>query len=184
MLELEPVPDWGYKDMHRMFAYEDTSSYRFAAAWLDGRGTVEDWGCGTAWAKQFFTATDDYRGLDGTWSQFCDEVVDLRTYRSNVPCIMMRHVLEHNAEWRLIAENFAASWTDRAVLVMFIPPQPEDMDVGGPEWPIPDMAVSGPDLFELLDPHGDVTFSGWIEMHYPPDHPMQWGWEGVVLMER
>jgi hypothetical protein len=173
---------WDYRKQRQQWPYDDTASYRIVAEWLDGHGLIEDWGCGTAWLRTYLH-TSEYRGLDGAWSQWMDEQVDLRTYTSSVPCIAMRHVLEHNFDWRDIAANFAASWTQRAALVMFIMPQPEEHDTGGPEWPVPDIAVSGPDLFDLLDPHGDVTFD-YVDLEYPPDNSIQWGWEGVVLMER
>ncbi|MGH2596131.1 MAG: hypothetical protein ACRDH7_09230 [Actinomycetota bacterium] len=182
-MTLTPLEDWGHEKRRHPAAYEDTPTYRLAAGWLDGRHTIEDWGCGTAWARQFYTL-GQYRGLDGTGSRFCDEVVDLRTYRSEVACITMRHVLEHNWDWRLIAQNFAASWTHRAALALFIPPQPDDFDAGGPEWPIPDVAVGGADLIESLDPRGEVIFESWQQWEFPHDHPMQWGWEGLLLMSR
>lgn len=171
---------WDYAGAGAPFPYDDTVSYRIAGEWVSGRGLVEDWGCGTGWMKRFVDGP--YRGVDGAWSRFADEVADLRTYRSNVPCTVMRHVLEHNAEWRRIAENFTASWHDRAALVLFIPPQPEDLDVGGPDWPVPDIAVSGPDLMEILGRHGTrFTFE---QVFYPPENSIQWGWEGCLLMER
>lgn len=172
---------WDYARAHEPFPYDDTASYQLAGAWVSNRGQVEDWGCGTAWMARFIEG-GPYRGLDGAWSRFGAEVVDLRTYRSDTPCAVMRHVLEHNAEWRQIAENFTDSWHDRAAVVLFIPPQPEDLDVGGPDWPVPDIAVSGPDLMEILGRHG--TSIEVTQLFYPPEHSIQWGWEGVVLMER
>jgi hypothetical protein len=172
---------WNYGDRRQQFAYEDTESYAICAAWLDGHGTVEDWGCGVGWAKQFFDQSP-YIGIDGAWSRWCDVQADLRTYRSTVDCAMMRHVLEHNADWRTIAANFASSWTARAAVVFFIPPQPEEFDAGGPDWPVPDLAVSGPEVADLLMLPGDRC--EFVQIDYPPDHSMQWGWEGIWLMER
>lgn len=172
---------WDYRAASSPFPYDDTPSYGLAGAWVSNRGLVEDWGCGTAWMRSHVEG-GPYRGLDGAWSPWCDEVVDLRTYRSDVPCAVMRHVLEHNPEWRRIAENFSASWHDRAAIVLFIPPQLEEMDVGGPDFPVPDIAVSGPELFAILDDGAtqiDVT-----DIHYPPENSIQWGWEAVVLMQR
>lgn len=172
---------WRYDTARKPFPYDDTETYRIAGDWVSARGLVEDWGCGTAWMKRFIRG-GPYRGVDGAWSRFSDEVVDLRTYRSDVPCAVMRHVLEHNWDWRPIAENLTDSWHDRAALVMFIPPQPEDLDVGGPEWPVPDLAISGPDLFEILGRHG--TRFEVEQIFYPPEDTIQWGWEAVILMER
>lgn len=96
---------------------------------------------------------------------------------------MMRHVLEHNADWRTIAANFAASWSDRAAVVFFIPPQPEEFDAGGPDWPVPDLAVSGPECAAILDSDGQTRFE-FVQIDYPPSHSMQWGVELIWLMER
>jgi hypothetical protein len=172
---------WDYRGAAKPFPYDDTVTYRLAGDWVSNRGQVEDWGCGTAWMRRFVEG-GPYRGLDGAWSRFCDEVVDLRTYRSDTPCAVMRHVLEHNADWREIASNFSDSWHDRAALVLFIPPQVEDLDVGGPEWPVPDLAISGPDLFEILGRHGTRFDVEVIE--YPPENTIQWSWEAAILMER
>lgn len=173
---------WDYRTQKQQWPYDDTASYRIVADWLDHPGVVEDWGCGTAWARQFFKQAD-YIGIDGAWSQWCRIQADLRTYRSMVPRVMMRHVLEHNADWRTIAANFALSWTERAAIVFFIPPQPEEQDTGGPDWPVPDIAVSGPEVASLLDPMGDVRFE-YVDLQYPPENTIQWGWEGVWLLER
>lgn len=172
---------WDYAERTEQFPYEDTESYPMVGRFLSGHGLVEDWGCGVGWAKRYIDGP--YRGIDGAWSQWSDEVADLRTYRSDVPCAMMRHVLEHNAAWRTVAENFTASWHDRAALVMFIPPQPEELDVGGPDFPVPDIAVSGPELFEILSRHG-TRFVDVQQIWYGPEHSMQWSYECVILMER
>jgi hypothetical protein len=66
--------------------------------------------------------------------------------------------------------------------VFFIPPQPEEFDAGGPDWPVPDLAVSGPEVADLLMLPGDRC--EFVQIDYPPDHSMQWGWEGIWLMER
>lgn len=176
--------EWDYKNALKPFPYDDTPTYEIGGAWVSDRGLVEDWGCGTGWAAKYIEKAG-YRGLDGAWSRWATQVVDLREYRSNVPCIFMRHVLEHNADWRLIADNLAHSWTDRAVVILFIPPQPEELDVGGPDWPVPDIAVSGPELFDLLAPSDMPEVKFYVqELHYPPEDSIQWGWEGVIMMER
>lgn len=172
---------WDYTNASEPFPYDDTVTYGLVGEWVSNRGQVEDWGCGTAWMKSFIEG-GPYRGLDGAPSRFCDEVVDLRTYRSSTPCAVMRHVLEHNWDWRDIAANFSDAWQDRAALVLFIPPQPEDLDVGGPEWKVPDLAIAGPDLYEIMGRHG--TRIETTQIFYPPENSVQWGWEGVLLMER
>ena len=173
---------WDYARRKEQFPYDDTPSYRIAGEWLSGHGLVEDWGAGVGWAARYIDAP--YRSVDGAWSRWCDIQADLRTYRSEVPCALMRHVLEHNADWRTIATNFTDSWHVRAALVLFIPPQLKDTDVGGPDWPVPDIAVSGPDLIRIMAEHG--TRFAYEQIEYPSNlgNNPQWGWEGVLLMER
>ncbi|MPZ20855.1 MAG: hypothetical protein GEV06_23545 [Luteitalea sp.] len=62
-----------------------------------------------------------YRGIDGTALPFCDEVVDLVQYRSTVPGIFMRHLLEHNDDWARVLDNALASLTERMVLDLSSP---------------------------------------------------------------
>jgi hypothetical protein len=172
---------WNYTKQKEPWPYDDTESYRIAGDHVSDRGLVEDWGCGTAWMQRFVRG-GPYVGLDGAWSRWAEKQVDLRSYRSDVPCAVMRHVLEHNRDWRQIAENFSASWHDRAALVLFIPPGLEDHDMGGPDWPVPDISVSGPDLAEIMGRHG--TRFTYVEVSHPRDSTIQWGWEGVWLMSR
>src|SRR5512146_2442006 len=94
----------------------DDSTYRKAAAFLDG-GPVEDWGCGTCYARQFFT--QPYTGVDGT-GDYADRVADLREYKSQCHGILLRHVLEHNFEWPDILRNALASCRKLAI-VLFTP---------------------------------------------------------------
>jgi hypothetical protein len=171
---------WDYSKAKEPYPYGNTPSYPLAGAWVSGYGIVEDWGCGAGWMEQHIDGP--YVGVDGAWSRFADIQADLRTYRSNTDCVVMRHVLEHNLFWRDIATNFHASWTKRAALVLFIPPQIEDTDVGGPEWPVPDIAISGPDLMRILD-DGDTQIQ-YVPLYYPDATDAQWAWEGVVLMSR
>lgn len=172
---------WDYASAKTPFPYDDTPTYQIAADFLNGHGLIEDWGAGVGWMKQFVDG--EYRAIDGAWSTWVDRLVDLRAYRSDVPCAFMRHVLEHNADWRIIAENFTSSWHVRAALVLFIPPQPdEDVNLGGPDWPVPDIGICGPDLMELMARHG--TQIEFQELLYPPEHSVQWSWEGLLLMQR
>ncbi len=94
----------------------DDTTYRKAAEFLND-GPVEDWGCGTCYAKQFFT--QPYTGIDGT-ADYADIVADLRRYQSNTHGILIRHVLEHNFEWELILRNAIVS-AKKLVLIVFTP---------------------------------------------------------------
>ena len=98
--------------------YGDSTTYRLGAAFI-GELAVEDWGCGLGWYRRY--AIGPYRGIDGSASPFADVVADLREYRSSTPALFMRHVLEHNHEWRKILDNAIASFQRRMVLVIFTP---------------------------------------------------------------
>jgi hypothetical protein len=88
-------------------------------AFLDGQGAIEDWGCGFTHAKQF-VAKSPYIGVDGS-SPYAHKTVNLSTYSSNTDCLFMRHVLEHNADWRLILSNAVQSFRNRMVLIISTP---------------------------------------------------------------
>jgi hypothetical protein len=133
----------------------DDLSYRKAAQFLDG-GPVEDWGCGTAYARQFFT--HPYTGVDGT-ADFCDVVADLRIYRSHTYGILLRHVLEHNFEWRRILENALAS-CQRLALVIFTPFEETTRQIAwnqGVE--VPDLSFRKQDLTECLPRYTEESFA-------------------------
>jgi hypothetical protein len=110
---------WTYK-AEIPFAYGAEATYILAAQWLDGHGDVEDWGCGSGWARQFFTKSR-YTGLDGSWSKFCDKQVELQEYTSSSDCILIRHVLDHNHNWRGVLQNAVASFKKRLAVVTFMP---------------------------------------------------------------
>jgi hypothetical protein len=151
-----------YAGVTEPFRYgNDDTTYRLAGTFLSGGGLVEDWGCGAGWAREFIAAP--YRGVDGCWSRFADEQVDLSTYRSSVPRIFMRHVLEHNWDWRVILENLLCSFTERAMLVLFLPPGPADKNVSASdhsdesEWP--GLILCEPDLDAIIASHPDIKVS-------------------------
>lgn len=110
---------WDYSEAEQ-FSYDEETSYRKGMAFLDGHGRIEDWGCGTAFAKRFVHRSD-YVGVDGSASRYCDVTADLQDYRSETDCIFMRHVLEHNWGWRSILRNAVSSFRSRMTLIVFTP---------------------------------------------------------------
>ena len=98
--------------------YSDTEmlSYKKAAEFLGE--SVEDWGCGTAWAKRYFKT---YRGIDGSAHKNVDEIVDLTTYTSRGYNILLRQVLELNPEWRKVLDNVKKSFDKKLCIVIFTP---------------------------------------------------------------
>ena len=124
--------------------YDDTRSYELGMQFLDGHGSIEDWGCGTTYAKRFVRHST-YRGVDGSDSKFRDVAADLQCYTSEVDCIFMRHVLEHNWGWRRILANAVGSFRRRLVLVVFTPFAPSEtklLDTNG----VPDLALEKGEL--------------------------------------
>lgn len=121
---LDPKKNWDYfykvwpKKSH--MAFGDTASYKLAYEWLKDCELIEDWGCGPAFFKTL-CREGQYRGIDCSCTPHADEIVDLTMYHSQVPGIVMRHVLEHNIEWRAILRNALRSFTDRMVLILFTP---------------------------------------------------------------
>jgi len=97
-----------------------TETYVLGAGWLLPCDQIEDWGCGKGFLRTVVPA-DKYRGIDGSASRFCDEVVDLVNYQSTVAGVFMRHVLEHNPNWHAVLDNACASFTQRMALILFTP---------------------------------------------------------------
>jgi hypothetical protein len=104
-------------------SYGPATSYTIASDWLAGLA-VEDWGCGYAQFREYHKGP--YTGIDGT-EGWADHICDLRTHTSSTEGLLMRHVLEHNPDWRSVLKNAIASFTQRMVLVVFTP------DSEGPE---------------------------------------------------
>lgn len=161
---------WDYSKRPDRFPYDDTITYREAGAYLDAPGVVvEDWGCGGGWLQRHLPHAV-YRGVDGAAAPWVDVLADLRTYRSQVPRAHMRHVLEHNPEWRTLLANFLESWSDRAVITTWVPfrgepcmhrpcpqdddPPPGDVDHGRGEWAVPDLHMVRADFEAILGDHG------------------------------
>lgn len=97
-------------------------TYQKPIEWLlETCDSIEDWGCGMAWGRQY--AEGRYKGIDGSpaAAPYADEICDLRDYHSTVDGIFMRHILEHNWDWHIILGNVKSSFRKRFVLVLFTP---------------------------------------------------------------
>lgn len=134
-------------------AYGDSESYRIGAEWLAKCSTVEDWGCGLGWFRQFLTPEQTYIGVDGSQSQFADVIADLEVYRSTTAGLFMRHVLEHNRNWRPVLANALASFTQRMALIIFTPWQQEttEIRVEGAYGDVPTIGFARKDIVGALD---------------------------------
>jgi hypothetical protein len=153
---------WDYSKDTIPAAYGDDTTYRRGAVWLAGLD-VEDWGCGLGWFRKFHNPVGHsssesglhggYVGIDGSTSPFCDKVADLTTYRSQTSGLFMRHVLEHNEDWRDILYNALQSFSKRMALVLFTPLEIEDRVLTFAGVPIPDIALCGPDVASMVSPY-------------------------------
>lgn len=120
MSNLNKWNEW-YSNVRVMESYGSSSSYKIGADYLSECSTVEDWGCGKGWLRQFFPKTVSYIGVDGSHNKFVDKQVDLENYKSDVEAIFMRHVLEHNYGWKNILSNAVDSFQKKMVLIFFTP---------------------------------------------------------------
>lgn len=142
-----------YAGKGKRVRYGKAETYVRGAAWLEDVESVEDWGCGYCTFRDHLPEGAAYIGLDGS-PGYCDQVVDLEEYTSKTPGLFMRHVLEHNVNWRQILTNAVHSFQHRMVLVLFLPPKHEDTrhpnvdDLGAGK--IPNIHVSGTDLVNII----------------------------------
>lgn len=125
--------------------YGDSTTYRLAAEFLNDVSEVEDWGCGLGGFRRFCKTT--YIGLDGSWAPNCDRIVDLVQYRSSADGILLRHVLEHNYEWRAILQNAVESFRSKMCVVIFTPFSHVTRDIHWwPELQVPDISFEREEL--------------------------------------
>lgn len=142
-----------YANLDTAQPYGDTETYQLGYEFLKDCSLIEDWGCGKGWFKQF-CKEGQYRGIDGSWSKFADEVVDLETYQSTVPAIYMRHVLEHNYNWNIILDNASQSFQERMVLVLFTPLAIQTKEIAfAPNPGVPDISFNLDDILNILFLH-------------------------------
>lgn len=82
---------------------------------------VEDWGCGNCVFKEYLDNTIRYIGIDGSDTGYQDKIEDLTKYRSDVDSIYIRHIIEHNDDYKHILENSLESFNNVMILVLFTP---------------------------------------------------------------
>jgi hypothetical protein len=146
------LANWNY-GAATPFPYGSETTYKKAIDFLDGPWVIEDWGCGTAWAKRF-VKRGRYVGIDGSFSLHCDVIADLRTYRSGADGILMRHILEHNYDWKKILENALASFRRKFALIIFTPFGEVTRTIAMNENPkVPDISFWKYDILDFLRPY-------------------------------
>lgn len=159
--------------------YGDTITYQLGADWLQDCAVIEDWGCGKGWFSKFVSKSK-YIGIDGSHSPFAEKIVDLVNYQSNVSGIYMRHVIEHNYEWKPILINALESFTERMVLVLFTPLSEETHEIYYNVDPgVPDISFAENDLLHLFQLTGvSVHHSDTVENH------TNYGGETIYYLEK
>lgn len=167
--------DGWHRDTTTPAPYGDVRSYQVGAAFLSDCALVEDWGCGMGWMRQYVQG--DYRGIDGSISHFSDATVDLCTYSSDVDGVFMRHVLEHNYDWRSILGNALASARRRCVIILFTPLADAETQIGWNEnIGVPDLSLPWPELERI--------FSTWTYTSWTTPSNTQCCEETIVLISK
>jgi hypothetical protein len=167
--DYERFSKWDYRNVVQ-FPYGDDTTYQKGIAFLDGYGTIEDWGCGTAYAKNFVKGSK-YIGIDGSHSNYADKVVNLVEYTSETDCIFMRHVLEHNYNWRKILANAVNSFTKRMVLIIFTPFTEETRQIAFNQHPrMPDISFRKEELIEFFKQFNYHEESLETDTQYKTEH--------------
>lgn len=154
-------------------------SYMRAAKFLQTCSKVEDWGVGHG---GFLKYRPDAIGIDGSNTPFArKKYVDLTQYTSPCDGIHIRHVLEHNYEWKKIIENALKSAKKRIVVTFFIPMAVltrlteqlcDNNEIG---INVPDLRISEYEFSELIKNH--VVY---IENIKSPE--TRYGWEQIVYI--
>ena len=151
--------DW-YKDITLQdigsFRYGETHTYELGYHFLKDCNQIEDWGCGCGGFKRLINPNDNikYIGIDGSNTPFLDIKADLTEYISNTEGIFMRHILEHNYEWKKILINACNSFTKKMCLILFSDFVDNTKEIAhnlkhGVD--VPDIAFSKKELFEVFD---------------------------------
>jgi hypothetical protein len=140
---------WNYSKASPNEKYgDDDVTYKKGMSFLADCAIVEDWGCGTGYAKRFCKGL--YRGVDGSKGPLTEIVTDLREYHSQVDGIFMRHVLEHNHDWKKIFDNAIASFTRKYALIIFTPFSSTTKQIATNWSDIPDLSFSKEDITQYL----------------------------------
>ena len=141
--------------------YGDSPTYKIAADWVADCKSIEEWGCGPAWLKQFCNA-DAYIGVDGSNSPFADIIEDIATRETSCEGLVIRHVLEHNYNWAEIIDNAVKSFTKKLCVVLFTQWQEETHVLfTEPEYgDVPTIGFSKTDLVKHFPNKTIISYSG------------------------
>jgi hypothetical protein len=144
---------WYDKDS-TLAEYGDKQTYNIGVDFLKGLA-VEDWGCGRGWFRSLHQGP--YVGIDGTATRHADIVADLRKYKSSTPGLWLRHVLEHNWDWRLVLDNAVASAEQKIAIIVFTPNGEGEQLGYTEELDVPDIALPHEVIADTLRSGGFVV---------------------------
>lgn len=110
---------WKPSLQHPLYATAET--YLLAAEWLRNCATVADWGGGSGFFQTFLPASVRYTLVDGTVQTTDQVLADLRTYQEPSDGILLRHVLDINADWRVILRHAVEACRQRLMVITYTP---------------------------------------------------------------
>ena len=142
------------------WVYGSSDSYRIGAKFLKDCKTVEDWGCGLGHFKRF--RKTGYIGLDGSKTPFADKIVDLAKCKRSCEGIFMRHVLEHNINWKKILENALESCSKKMCLIIFTRFSERTKVIADSvvqDINVPDISFSKKELDGIITKYGTFSFT-------------------------
>jgi hypothetical protein len=155
--------------------YGDSVTYKLGAEFLEPCATLEDWGSGRGW---FETLCPRAIAIDGSPSAHTTVLADLTRYTSCVEGIFMRHVLEHDPQWRAILSNAVGSFTKRLCLILFTPLVARTQEIAfNQELGVPDISFAVKDI----EWHFDRDVHTWTRLGV--DTPTQYGHETCFFVE-
>lgn len=145
--------DGHYDNLTEPLAYGRTS-YATIAEFVRDCEDVQDWGCGGGALKVFLGEHQRYIGVDGSRTPYADVHADLTRYRSDACAVVLRHVLEHNDDWRDVLDNALASALRKLIIVLFTPTADETTVMfREPDYArVPVIAFRLDDLLDRLSP--------------------------------
>ena len=143
------------------FRYSDTPTYKMAADFLSDCVTVEDWAVG---GGGFLNHRPDAIGVDGSNTPFAQKTyIDLCNYISSCEGVNMRHVLEHNINWKDILHNAFKSATKKICITLFIEMTPGETKeishnlIHGVD--VPDLSLSESEFMSIIHSHNPFHYT-------------------------
>jgi hypothetical protein len=131
--------------------YGDPTTYLMASSFFVDVEDVEDWGCGGGGFRHFCLSRR-YVGLDGSRTPFADKIVDLCDYRSTAQGVLLRHVLEHNNDWRSILTGAVQSFRKKLCVILFTPFSEQTNDIASNRMiDVPDLSFRREDIEQFFD---------------------------------